>query len=52
MSVNTNYIITEDTLIFENQNGISGSFDNKTGILTLSGSATLQNYKTALQSIK
>src|SRR6185369_10042730 len=32
-------------------NGITGSYDSGTGILTLSGTATKAQYKTALQSI-
>ncbi|MDR3529653.1 MAG: DUF4347 domain-containing protein [Rhodopila sp.] len=39
-----------DTLQFTNQNGISGSFN--AGTLTLSGTATLANYQTALESVK
>ena len=34
-----------DTLNFTNQNGISGSFDNATGVLTLSGAASLADYQ-------
>jgi uncharacterized repeat protein (TIGR03803 family) len=40
-----------DTLIFNNQNNITGSYNNGTGVLTLSGSATVANYQTALQSV-
>ena len=40
---------TGDTLLFTNQNGISGSYAG--GVLTLSGSATPANYQTALQSV-
>ena len=39
----------EDVLEFTNQNGITGSFSN--GVLTLTGTATVANYQTALQSI-
>ena len=38
-----------DTLIFTNQNGITGSYSG--GVLTLSGSATPAQYQTALQSV-
>jgi subtilase family serine protease len=38
-----------DTLIFNNQNGISGSYAS--GTLTLSGSATPGQYQTALESV-
>lgn len=40
-----------DTLNFTNQNGISGSYDSATGILTLTGVDTLAHYQTALRSI-
>jgi hypothetical protein len=40
-----------DLLTFSNQNGISGSYDGSTGVLTLSGTATLGSYEAALESI-
>jgi hypothetical protein len=40
-----------DTLGFVNANGITGSFDAGTGVLTLSGSATLADYQAALASV-
>ncbi len=40
-----------DTLNFANQNGISGSYNSGTGVLTLSGSATVVEYQAALQSL-
>ncbi|MEQ9263970.1 MAG: DUF2341 domain-containing protein [Balneolaceae bacterium] len=42
---------TEDVLGFVNQNGITGSYSSSTGILSLSGSATLANYQAALRSV-
>ncbi|NJR64806.1 MAG: cadherin repeat domain-containing protein [Leptolyngbyaceae cyanobacterium CRU_2_3] len=48
-----NYIAQQDLLSFNNlNNGITGNFDAATGILTLSGVASLANYQTALQSIQ
>lgn len=41
----------EDVLSFIDQNGISGSFNSTTGILTLNGTATLAQYETAIRSI-
>jgi hypothetical protein len=41
-----------DQLAFANQNGITGSYDAGTGVLTLTGSATKANYQTALRSIQ
>lgn len=43
--------LTGDTLNFANQNGISGSYDAATGILTLSGTASVAAYQAALESI-
>ena len=43
---------TGDTLAFTNQNGITGTYDSATGVLTLSGTATLGQYQTALRSVQ
>ena len=40
-----------DTLNFSDQNSISGTYHSDTGILNLSGTASLANYQTALASI-
>ena len=40
-----------DEMFFTDQNGITGAYDGLTGILTLTGTATLANYQTALQSV-
>jgi hypothetical protein len=40
-----------DTLNFTNQNGIAGSYNATTGVLTLTGSAILATYQAALESI-
>ena len=40
-----------DTLSFTNQNGIAGSYNSATGVLTLTGTASLAAYQTALQSV-
>jgi hypothetical protein len=40
-----------DTLHFTNQNGISGSYDAATGVLTLSGTASVADYQAALRSV-
>ncbi|QVL33844.1 DUF4214 domain-containing protein [Telmatocola sphagniphila] len=46
------YFSDEDQLIFTNQNGITGNFDSATGVLSLSGTASIADYQTALQSIE
>ena len=43
--------LTGDTLNFTNQNGITGSYNSGTGVLSLTGSATVADYQTALRSI-
>jgi hypothetical protein len=40
-----------DTLNFNSQNGIFGSYNASTGVLTLSGTASLADYQAALESI-
>ncbi len=44
-------LLAGDTLGFVNQNGISGVYNSTTGVLTLSGSASLAAYQTALDSV-
>jgi trimeric autotransporter adhesin len=46
-----NFFPGEDRLGFVNQNGITGSYSSSTGVLTLSGSASIADYQTALQSV-
>jgi hypothetical protein len=40
-----------DALQFTNQNGITGSYNPATGVLTLSGNASIADYQAALRSI-
>lgn len=40
-----------DVLHFTDQNGITGSFDGATGVLTLDGTASIADYETALESV-
>jgi hypothetical protein len=51
VTISTGYVSGQDALGFTNQNGITGSFDSGTGVLTLSGSATVAQYQTALRSV-
>ncbi|MDN5205274.1 T9SS type A sorting domain-containing protein [Fulvivirgaceae bacterium BMA10] len=51
IQITGNFMSGEDVLAFTDQNGITGSFDSGTGILTLTGTALVAHYKTALQSI-
>jgi len=45
------YVKAEDQLAFDNQNGITGSWDNDAGVLTLTGNASVSDYQSALRSI-
>jgi VCBS repeat-containing protein len=47
----SSYFVAGDMLNFTNQSGISGSYNASTGVLTLSGDATLAAYQTALDSV-
>ncbi|MEQ6391021.1 hypothetical protein RZN22_17185, partial [Bacillaceae bacterium S4-13-58] len=40
-----------DALVYSDQSGISGSYNQDNGVLTLSGEATVEQYEDALQSI-
>ncbi len=51
ISITTNYVIGEDRLAFVNQSGISGFWNATTGVLTLTGIASLAAYQTALRSV-
>ncbi|KAB0265077.1 VCBS domain-containing protein [Microvirga brassicacearum] len=51
VSITGNFASGEDVLGFTDQNGITGSYDLSTGILTLSGTATAAQYQAALQSV-
>jgi hypothetical protein len=50
VSITGNFQTAEDVLGFTNQNGITGSYNSTTGILDLTGSATLSQYKDAIRS--
>jgi len=52
VSVTGGYEAGTDTLTFEDQGAITGTYDPENGILTLSGTASIADYQTALQSIK
>lgn len=51
VSISQNYNSTTDLLSFQNQNGITGSFDSDNGILTLTGTASLADYRALLDDI-
>jgi len=45
------FLPNQDVLQFTNQNGISGSYNSATGVMTLSGEATVAEYQSALRSV-
>ncbi|MBT8443487.1 MAG: hypothetical protein KJO13_02005, partial [Gammaproteobacteria bacterium] len=49
--INSGFVSAEDSLNFVDQLGITGSYDAGTGILTLTGTASVADYETALRSI-
>jgi len=51
VSITGNFHSGEDVLGFTNQNGITGSYNSATGVLTLSGIADQFDYETALESV-
>src|SRR4029077_6873782 len=51
VSITGNFVSAQDVLGFTTQNGIAGSYNATTGVLTLSGSASVAAYQTALQSV-
>ncbi|WP_083714930.1 beta strand repeat-containing protein [Bradyrhizobium brasilense] len=51
VSITGNFAAGQDFLGFTNQNGITGNYNASTGVLTLSGSATVAQYQAALASV-
>jgi len=51
VQITGNYASGQDVLAFTNQNGITGSWNSSTGTLTLTGTATVSQYQTALRSV-
>lgn len=52
VSITSGFSSGADTLSFTNANGITGSYSSSTGVLTLTGNASLANYQTALRSVQ
>ncbi|MGX9899808.1 Ig-like domain-containing protein [Arthrobacter sp. SA17] len=51
VTLTTNYTNGQDTLAFTNQVGITGTWTAATGVLALSGTASVADYQAALRSI-
>jgi len=52
VAISAHYVSTQDELLFSTQSGISGSFNDTTGLLTLSGTASPAAYQAALRSVQ
>jgi len=52
VSITSGFSSGADTLAFTNQNGITGSYSASTGVLTLTGNASVADYQTALRSVE
>ena len=51
ITISSGFQSSEDVLAFTDTNDINGSWNQSTGVLTLSGSATKANYEAALESV-
>ena len=51
VAITGNFAGAEDVLGFATQNGITGSYDTATGVLSLTGVATVNQYRDALRSV-
>jgi hypothetical protein len=51
VAVTAGFAAGQDVLGFADQNGITGSYNAATGLLTLTGSASVASYQTALRSV-
>src|SRR5260221_9531058 len=51
LAITANFVTGQDVLAFANQNGSTGSFNAASRVLTVTGSATVANYQTALRSV-
>ncbi len=51
LSISSGYVDSQDRLLFTDNNGITGSWDGLTGVLTLNGAATVAQYQEALRSV-
>ncbi len=52
VTITGNFVTGQDTLLFTDQSGITGNFSGATGVLTLSGTATVAQYQAALRTVR
>jgi VCBS repeat-containing protein len=51
VQITSNFVSAQDELAFASQLGISGSYDDTTGTLTLTGTTTVADYEAALRAV-
>jgi hypothetical protein len=51
VTISSNFVDSEDVLGFVDAGGITGNWNSTTGVLSLSGNASLSQYQTALRSV-
>jgi len=51
VAITSGHSAGHDTLSFADQNGITGTFDDSAGTLTLTGSSSVANYQAALRAV-
>ena len=51
VAITSNFVSAQDELAFVNQLGITGSYNDATGILTLTGPASVTSFQTALRAV-
>ncbi|HEX8121943.1 MAG TPA: Ig-like domain-containing protein [Solirubrobacteraceae bacterium] len=51
VAITANFVAAEDTLAFTDQNGITSAYDSTTGVLTLTGPASVAQFQAALRSV-
>ena len=52
VTITGNFVAGQDTLLFTDQSGITGNWNGATGVLTLTGTATVAQYQAALRSVQ
>ena len=51
VAITSGFLSAEDELAFTNQLGITGSYNDTTGVLTLTGTASVADYQAALRTV-
>ena len=51
VAITSNFVSAQDELGFVNQLGITGNYNDATGVLTLAGPASVANFQTALRAV-